>query len=411
MNDFERLVAMACGEFYQLIRNRGIPHNEEEKNVKRDTKRIKTLKKKYKRLYKKHDKLEISYQVKPVAINSNYERNLPIKIPDWSKTEKVNETVRLFHNKYATKQTDENAKIDFQNLLADIENYLKEEKLCSRVEFTGSVYEHVNISGDTLEFDVMFVKTTRSVKVENKRPGYVKLKRNSEETDDEEINEKCFTGIHVDPKKYAEFFFGRIAMFLNKRPDKGYLTIKQTYHGVACQIDIMKNGKIWFQVDLVPCIEIDEVLYVPKPPTSSGKLRILEWRISHSIEEKENVKHLDGKNECRKQVIRITKALFKLRTSGLFKEFTSYFIKTIAFKLKGNSPGITWNDGNLGECVFYFLKEIKQSLASRSLMHYFETKIDLLKDVDTNMCAQMEQTLENILKSEIKFLEKFSIAE
>jgi len=319
----------------------------------------------------------------------------------WTKSKVVQRTVQSFHEKLATQQTDSTAVSLFEKMLGPLKAFLG-KGMCQRVEYTGSVYEHVNISGDTLEFDVMFVLTDHKLTLAEKSiEGYRHIRQQTGHPIADQTNE------YLDPTEYAQYFFGLIARFFNTHPAGRVQGSKiiQRHHGVACQIDITKDAEIWFQIDLVPSIEIDNVLYVPKPPSFSPLL----WRISHSLEEKKHVQNLDGENECRKQVIRITKALFKLKMDGLFKEFTSYFIKTVAFKLKGNSPGISWYDGNLGECVIYFLKEIKKCLAARRLMHQFERNINLLQNVHPRMCAQMEQTLENILKNESNFLCKFSV--
>ena len=90
-------------------------------------------------------------------------------------------------------------------------------------------------------------------------------------------------------------------------------------------------------------------------------VKSIEWRKSYTCKEKDlfkkKKKKNDGENECRKHCVKITKALFRLRSNGLFKEFTSYCNKTIAFQLKDDKK-IEWKEKNLGECVIFFLKKI-----------------------------------------------------
>lgn len=151
--------------------------------------------------------------------------------------------------------------------------------------------------------------------------------------------------------------------------------------------------KFWYQPDI---FFLGDELYVPKP-SKDGKS--IEWRKSYSCKEKDLFKKIDGVNECRKHCVRITKALFKLRSNGLFKEFTSYCIKTIAFQLKDNK-GIEWKEKNLGECVIFFLKKIQKHLEERNLHHTFDRSINLLEEIK---CDQLSNRLKNILKSENNF--------
>ena len=139
-------------------------------------------------------------------------------------------------------------------------------------------------------------------------------------------------------------------------------------------------------------------MYVPKPPKTGEST---EWRKSYSREEKDLFKKIDGLNECRKHCVRITKALFKLYSNGLFKGFTSYCIKTVAFQLKDDKE-TDWTEKNLGECIILFLKKIQKHLEERKLFHTFEKSINLLEGIK---CDQMSNTLKNKLKSEKNFLD------
>ena len=143
-------------------------------------------------------------------------------------------------------------------------------------------------------------------------------------------------------------------------------------------------------------------LYVPKPP-KNGKS--IEWRKSYSREEKDLFKRIDDVNECRKHCVRITKALFKLYSNGLFKGFTSYCIKTVAFQLKDDKE-TDWTEKNIGGCMILFLKKIQKHLEERKLCHTFEESINLLEGI---RCDQMSSALKNKLKSEKNFLEWLDI--
>ena len=117
--------------------------------------------------------------------------------------------------------------------------------------FAGSVYEKVNICGDTLEFDIMFVKIRKDLKVASNcvRSGYVHL---------EYVR---YSGELVDTEYCKRDFYSSVHQWLNTVEDT-YITLRN--HGVASQLDVFKNEKakimktVWFCIDLVPAFEISK---------------------------------------------------------------------------------------------------------------------------------------------------------
>ena len=123
-------------------------------------------------------------------------------------------------------------------------------------QFAGSVYEKVNICGDTLEFDMMFVKITKDLEAVSScvRSGYAHLKPKeavltySKFVDKNEV---------LDTENYKTYFYGVIQKYLNEVKD--IFCIKLRKHGVASQLDVFEEKeakKVWFYVDLVPAFEI-----------------------------------------------------------------------------------------------------------------------------------------------------------
>ena len=141
-------------------------------------------------------------------------------------------------------------------------------------------------------------------------------------------------------------------------------------------------------------------LYVPKP---IGNIELKNvWRHSFSVKEKNEVSSLDINNGCNRKCIRIVKAIFKHRTDGLFKCFTSYCIKTVAFYMK--EKGMSWHHHHdLGKCVIDFLQEVQRCLEKAELMHKFEPSINLLEKIPPERMTQMANTLKKWLKSESTF--------
>ena len=128
-------------------------------------------------------------------------------------------------------------------------------------QFAGSVYEKVNISGVTLEFDIMFVKTTNDFEEESHcaRNVYVYLKPKEAMCTQNSYNglpdKKTRNGVwHAT--KYRNYFFCNVSKCV--RSMKESLDIKLIYkkHGFAKQLSVMKDSKVWFYVDLVPAVEV-----------------------------------------------------------------------------------------------------------------------------------------------------------
>ena len=130
------------------------------------------------------------------------------------------------------------------------------------------------------------------------------------------------------------------------------------------------------------------------------------WRHSFSVQEKAELTNMDKHNECKRQCIRIIKAIFKLRSNGLFKMFTSYHIKTVAFRMQ--KKRMSWNQqDDLGKCVLMFLKEVHDCLVKGELMHYFEPSINLLDKINETQKTKQQiiNTLAALLQKEKKFYE------
>ena len=143
-------------------------------------------------------------------------------------------------------------------------------------------------------------------------------------------------------------------------------------------------------------------LYIPK---HSKHGRAIDWRKSYSREERDLLKEFDEENDCRKHCVRITKALFNVRSPGSFHLFPSYFIKTVAFDLEDNKE-IDWTKKNLTECSIFFLIRIQKHLEEKHLCHAFEKNLNLIersKKTDLKM-NRMAKRLNAKLQDEKRFL-------
>lgn len=127
------------------------------------------------------------------------------------------------------------------------------------------MYEKVNISGVTLEFDIMFVKTTNDFEEESHcaRNVYVYLKPKEAMCTQNSYNglpdKKTRNGVwHAT--KYRNYFFQNVSKWARSMIDNHDIKLKK--HRFAKRLSVMKDNKamdkkeLWFYVDLVPAVEI-----------------------------------------------------------------------------------------------------------------------------------------------------------
>ena len=115
----------------------------------------------------------------------------------------------------------------------------------------------------------------------------------------------------VVPERVRNWFHGEVQLWLNKRTRENpglRDEVKIRYSGPAVRAIVYRFGEEWYNVDLVPAYEVkngfQNELYVAKPRGDDDTL----WRHSLSVEEKDKLKSIDGRdNGCRKQIVRILK--------------------------------------------------------------------------------------------------------
>ena len=135
-------------------------------------------------------------------------------------------------------------------------------------QFAGSVFEKVRILGETLEFNLMFVKITKDLEVVNNkvRSGYAHLKPKSTVHTYSKYVDK--NGV-LDTGKYKTYFHGIVQKWLKEMKDTFCITLRN--HGVSSQLDFFKDKEamitkeVWFYVDVVPTFESGKFCLSPFP--------------------------------------------------------------------------------------------------------------------------------------------------
>lgn len=294
-----------------------------------------------------------------------------------------------------------------------VERYVKPLVKCRReiyplpilkpLEYTGSMYEGLKAEAAD-EVDLMVVlETDTKVMVEYAcKEGFALFKAT-----EDSILLKYISGGYINPDWFRQqFFYGLVDKEANKYNEESSensgISFKVRQHGLAVQLDLIKEDKKLLSADLVACLKTENYEYfVPKsyifPSIPNSKLF---WRQSFSLDEKKEFKTIDKEdNGCRHMLLRIVKTIFKRQKTSLEK-LDSYHLKT-AF-MHYNSPQMKWSVLYLGKHFLGFLEEIYAYLSSeeRYLPHYVLPHVNLLKDIKSATIDCMANRLKTILSDE-----------
>lgn len=294
-----------------------------------------------------------------------------------------------------------------------IENELRKQGICVRIEYTGSTYEGTKVAKSQqnydLEFDVMVIVDCRgsSVSVENLPgfPGFAKLR--IVETASVEKKRSVFgevEGGYLNAVKTASKFYGLMNSLIQSCPDlKENILVRN--HGPAAQIDVCTTttgGKreFFYSVDVVPTYETKTgERYVAKPIKGETNPNQFAWRRSFSIEEKAKLVAADSDNTCRKKVLRTLKVI-RSREPCLV-QLTSYHLKTALFHEMDKEKD--WKEDMFGQRLMGVLLQLEKRLNEKNLPHYFlGKKVNLLQAMSDVSIGNMIGRLKSFRNSETK---------
>jgi len=267
----------------------------------------------------------------------------------------------------------------------------------SKCDGQGSVYEGLKINSTPLEFDAMCVLNWSLDDCELLRTnhaGYFCIKPQN-------LDSPQFKGILdrqglLPPRLLIPKFFGKLQKFVNKK----YPEIRLYLHGCAIQIKLKMNISTSFDVDIVPGLEYEGELFVCRnhPDDVEGK----SWRKSTSKEEVEKMKHLDDDGGCRKDIIRIFKALKdSTPNGGQLKTLSTYVMKTAILHIS-DDKSIEWEHENIHKCFHHTLEALITMLKNRKISNYFVPKQNLLTDHNYS---------EDVMQTIVLYLEKLQNSE
>ena len=204
-------------------------------------------------------------------------------------------------------------------------------------------------------------------------------------------------------------FLSAITKIINK--SKFDYDVKLRKHAKpAVQMDVYRNGAVWFSADLVAVCRISQsdLCFVAKPykllndPVELNSFDDNTWSCSFSLKEKQLFDGMDRDNGCRKAAMRVLKAL--LGKNAELKCLTSYHVKTILMHNLRDSPYSSserWWPQNrvLGARVMELLCDLWKALEYRRLRHYFVPEENLFGDIKDivldNMAHRVKRLWEN----------------
>eukprot|EP00111_Clytia_hemisphaerica_P015577 TCONS_00045974-protein len=337
--------------------------------------------------------------------------------PDFLKDEKrkkdIDEALMRFKEKYCNPPKKDDlkaAKGKFGIVLEDLKLSFKENFLtCKNTEYTGSTYEGLKISGDGLEFDVMFLfeggEDLKVLPIKDEE-GFAHLalidngivKKNA-------ITKSADKDGKILSKKLKDKFKGTLQNFINNSPQyKELITMKE--HGPAIQFDIKRkkdDKDLWYSVDLLPSFEVkvneEKHIYVPKKIGTDQN----SWRRSFSKEEKALLRDIDSGNKNRREVARTLKAMIKKE----LKNIPSYAIKTTLLHICYGESKIDeelWVPQEYTNRVFDMLALLEGYFKEKWLPNYFLPTQNLLKSMNDRNLEQVENRLRGLRMSHKKFL-------
>ena len=180
-------------------------------------------------------------------------------------------------------------------------------------------------------------------------------------------------------------------------------------NGPALQLSISRGSQC-ISVDIVPSIKMSEDdRYVAKPykDSANGAMELPSgvnsstlWRKSYSVEERKLLCTIDAGGGCRKQLLRILKAM--RNEDPTLKGLTSYHLKTLLLhenaKLRDKSD---WAKEKLGERFMGLLDSLKQSLEPwGTLPNYFIPAVDLYAGMSSVTRQNIQGRVSHLLNSD-----------
>ena len=307
----------------------------------------------------------------------------------WHNEPALQTKMRQFHDRNCCPPTDamNSAKAKLMAIVRGIlEPKLKQKGYCDNLVYCGSSYQGLKVANDNLEWDIDLVIRRKDVRaVPESRGGYhVQLQSPQGAISGQEMRRK---------------FQGYLWQLQSEVPDLRSVTFHD--NKAAVQMDVKnQHGSLWFQVDLVPTIEIGSgsqleryvCKYVPADKDYT-------WCRSFAEEECRYFDRIDGDdNGCRKQAGRVLKYL-RNNEAGL-KKLSSYHLKALLMWDIKQEPSKSWRHNELGSRVMQLLVRLERALRDGNLPHPFLHGCNLLEQMDPMVRGNLQGRIKTLINSQ-----------
>jgi len=324
---------------------------------------------------------------------------------DWHSSTECYEAVKSFHDRRARQPNMTEARRIHEMYTNEIAVALRSNGTCHRLEYTGSSYEGVKVhktpDDADLEFDVMVIlRGGQDLTAEQiyGKPGFVTLRRRVQM---QAMSMAADSSGRILASNTTSEFCSELQKIINKSANMKE-KVKLRLHGPALQMDVYQDNtqrqKI-YSVDMVPTYEVGGCLFVAKP-LKGESTDLTAWRRSFSLQEKEKFEAMDRDNGCRKQVLRVLKAIRNKEV--VLNQMTSYHLKTALFREVQSTND--WSYNRLGLRVLGVLKRLEDALTSKYMEHFFLPEINLLATMTPSSIVNMGDRIRRLRSSKEELL-------
>lgn len=330
----------------------------------------------------------------------------------WHKKPEIGAWLRNFHLNYAQYPTSriEEAKRRFTVYTDYLATNLRAQGMCSRIGYTGSVYQGVAVPSHNIDFDIVVIQprdVSRHLTPEPRSPGYCSLKMTGEKAYE-------YRGLldgegYLLPNESVDKFYGVVQKVINEHGEMSRV-VKLVDSGPSVQQDTYRkdrSGELMYSVDVVLAYEIEQegknIIYVAKPPKTESAQTRNAWRKSFSLDEKELFCGMDRDGGCRKMVLRILKAMLKKQSE--LEGLTSYNMKTaLLHEVKEVS---SWKASELVPRLIAVLDRLCKNLDAKVQPDYFVREINVLAKLSPGAMKNIKNRLRRIMHDEYDFKNTF----
>ena len=294
----------------------------------------------------------------------------------------------------------------------------KESERVSHFEFTGSIYECLEVKNSTqgrcVLMAVLKMKEEDVAKEELVLDLLYKLKESSPEN-----------------PKFAEFQAGTSSLFSTEKMGKWLEELVQTWidsgvggrdvkmssrqYGAHVQLEIkdrLRGGTV--SVDLLPCFEFKDdcddthhfiamsyMDYSDAPSSFSLSIESTLWRRSFAVKEREILQEMDPRKKgCRHDCLRILTVV--VSSDRTLRKLSQYHLKTAFLHFQHTETD--WRSEQLANRFLGLLKYIHQCVKRKELLHYFLPQNNLLDGYKEKTLEKIERRLLGITSNEKQLL-------